>query len=258
MHYWQPGLHYPMMKTKLLILSLLCGTMPAADAKTDTCVAVRLHSVAPDGSFRAWGQTNKFWPNKSTLRVKFLSGSAAQKAKAWTYVQELDALTGLKFVRVETGNSEIRVRFDSGSGHWSYLGRDNLSIPQSRQTMNLELRSGVFGDNDQEWRRVVPHEFGHAVGLEHEHQHPNINIPWNVPVVLADYRASQGWSDAEIHFQVLDHKSVSNWTGTKPDLRSSMMYPIPARHVTDTSYVVGWNIGYSTLDVSFLKQKYPQ
>ena len=32
---------------------------------------------------------------------------------------------------------------------------------------------------DDEYRRVVLHEFGHALGLAHEHQSPGVAIPWN-------------------------------------------------------------------------------
>jgi hypothetical protein len=48
--------------------------------------------------------------------------------------------------------------------------------------------------DEAEYRRVVLHEFGHARGLTHEHQSPAMNIPWNRPTVLDDYRRTYGWS----------------------------------------------------------------
>ena len=39
--------------------------------------------------------------------------------------------------------------------------------------------------DDDELRRVVLHEFGHALGLIHEHQNPEGGIEWNEPAVKA-------------------------------------------------------------------------
>jgi hypothetical protein len=46
---------------------------------------------------------------------------------------------------------------------------------------------------DQEYSRVVLHEFGHALGAIHEHQHPAAGIPWDKPKVY-EYYARQHWS----------------------------------------------------------------
>lgn len=35
-------------------------------------------------------------------------------------------------------------------------------------------------------RPLVPHEFGHAVGLIHEHQNPEGGVPWSRDAVVAD------------------------------------------------------------------------
>lgn len=40
---------------------------------------------------------------------------------------------------------------------------------------------------DQEYSRVVLHEFGHALGAIHEHQHPEAAIPWDKPKVYEYY-----------------------------------------------------------------------
>ena len=50
----------------------------------------------------------------------------------------------------------------SGQGSWSYLGTDATRVPKESFTMNLG-----FVD-----RPTVLHEFGHSLGLIHEHQSP--------------------------------------------------------------------------------------
>ena len=47
-------------------------------------------------------------------------------------------------------------------GSWSYIGADAATIPKESFTMNLG-----FVD-----RSTVLHEFGHSLGLIHEHQSP--------------------------------------------------------------------------------------
>lgn len=201
----------------------------------------------------AWGQLNKRWPNRTTLRVRFLGGDSRQRAAAFARMQAIDALCGLAFRLVTGGPSEIRVMFNSGSGHWSYIGTDCQHIPQNQQTMNLELSAA---DSSKEWDRVALHETLHAVGFNHEHQHPRSVIPWNREAVYKFYGETQGWSRAEIDAQVLNRSTATNIFGTDPDKTSIMMYPIPKELLLDPKFAVGWNSKMSPLDIQTLKRLY--
>lgn len=238
--------------TAFIALPFAC-TAKAAEIKPCTCI-LATEPRLPDGVQKAWGQPSKFWPQKSVLRVKFLTGTAKQKAETWKRVQKLDALVNLTFVQVTTGASEIRVRFDKGKGHWSYLGRDCLTVPSSAQTMNLELATGVFGNFSEDWDRVVIHEFGHAIGIKHEHQSPKAGIAWNKPFVYSEYARTQGWSKSQVDFQVFDQYKGSDFKGTAFDRYSIWLYPIPPGYA---NIVVDWNWKLSPLDIAFLKEVYP-
>ncbi len=49
--------------------------------------------------------------------------------------------------------------------------------PKDQPTMTF---AWLKDDNeDEEYERVVLHEFGHALGLDHEHQSPNAKLRWN-------------------------------------------------------------------------------
>lgn len=237
----------------ILLLVLLAFTAQAQSPQS--CVAIdadKLHSPLLH-VLRLWGQQSKFWPQKSTLRVKFLDGTSAQRASAWRRFQKVDALVNLTFVRVSSGESEIRVAFRN-SGHWSYVGNGALSIPQHQQTMNLQLSSF---DSTKEWDRVAVHEILHAIGLDHEQAHPSANIPWNKPTVYADYARTQGWSKAQVDRQVLDRYRGNEFFGSEYDKDSIMQYPIAKTHVLDPKFAVGWNSRLSVMDLATLKRIYP-
>lgn len=228
-----------------------------------SCVAVLAYQpdiselIADFGSLtsRAWARPSNFWPQRSVIRVKFLNGSKGQQAEARKRFEIVDALVNLTFQFVTTGSSEIRVRFDKGKGHWSYLGKQCLNISQSQATMNLDLQAGAFGDMREEWNRVAVHECLHAIGLEHEHQSPlSTGLVWNKEAVYAYYGRTQGWTRQMIDFQVLNRYSGGSYRATKFDPTSIMEYPIPAGLANIT---VGWNDKLSKSDIDFLKSVYP-
>lgn len=232
--------------------------------QTPICSCVAIQHYAPDvrdilsdmggPALKAWGKPTNFWPQRSVLRVRFLNGSAKQQAEARKRFEAVDALVNLSFIFVTSGTSEIRVRFDMDKGHWSYLGKGCLRIGQHQATMNLALGAGAFGDFKEEWNRVAIHEILHAIGLEHEHQHPQGGIVWNREAVYAYYAKTQGWSRSMIDFQVLNRYTGSQFAGTKHDAKSIMQYPIPEGLA---NIVVGWNDKLTASDIAFLKSIYP-
>lgn len=252
------------MSLLLASLALSSCTIPGTDGwginisitkPLNTCVAVKPKPQAH--GLEAWANSSKFWPQKSVLRVKFLSGSTAQKAEAWKRFQQIQSYINLQFVQ-STGASEIRVRFDHNAGHWSYVGKDCLGISRTKPTMNLALKTGWFGDGSSEWDRVALHEILHAIGLNHEHQHPLSSIPWNDRAVIQYYMSTQGWTEEEVRFQVLNKEPLTNdYRGTTYDPSSIMEYPIPPE-LTTNGFSVGWNRKLSPLDIKFIQTIYPK
>lgn len=244
------------MKTLTLVLSVVAlasSTLATEPPRLNTCVAVHEKPSMISGVARLWSKNDKLWPQKSTLRVRFLEGSRFQKEKAWREFAEVDALVNLTFVQVTSEPSDIRVTFDLGGGHWSYVGTDNRQQPTNKATMNIGL--GTL-DPRSDWRRVAQHEMMHAIGFEHEHQSPVANIPWHREAVYAYYGSTQGWSRRQIDFQVLNRETPKAWRGTAFDPASIMEYPIPSQ-LTRGALVVGWNSKRSALDDGELKRRYP-
>jgi hypothetical protein len=171
------------------------------------------------------------------------------------YFKVVDEMCGLSFKIVKSGPSEIRVGFIREAGHWSYVGKDNTFISQNQTTMNIGLTGN---EGDKETGRVCIHETFHAIGLGHEHQHPRTIVDWNYPNVYAIYGRTQGWSKAEIDYQVLRRPTAFGMLGTPTaDNNSIMMYPRERALVNDPKFVTGWNTKPSELDISTVASLYP-
>ncbi|HUU33504.1 MAG TPA: pre-peptidase C-terminal domain-containing protein [Vicinamibacterales bacterium] len=164
----------------------------------------------------------KLWMNGTTLRVRFLGGTAAQQAKARQQALWWTQHANLTFDFNNAPDAEIRVSFDAGDGAWSYVGTDNRGIPLDQPTMNLGFMDGG----------TAGHEFGHAIGMAHEHQNPAGGIEWNEAVVIRDLKGPpNNWTEAMIRHNVLNKYRVDQINGTAFDANSIMLYFFPGTWV---------------------------
>lgn len=171
------------------------------------------------GPARALSPLGKLWMNGTTLRVRFLGGTASQQAIAREQAGWWTAHANLKFDFTHAPDAEIRVSFNPSSGAWSYVGTDVRSIPAGQPTMNLGFLDGG----------TAGHEFGHAVGLAHEHQNPRIGIQWNEPAVIQALAGPPNyWSEEQTRHNVLFKYSLNQINGTDFDPESIMLYFFPA------------------------------
>ena len=176
------------------------------------------------GRTRAISPIGKTWMNGSTLHVRFVGGSAAQRAKAQEQASWWETVANLKFVFDDAPNADIRIAFDAGDGAWSYIGTDCRSIPLNEATMNLGFLDGG----------TAAHEWGHAIGLAHEHQNPAGGILWNEAVVIREMAKSPNFWDAETtRHNILQRYRADQINGTTFDPKSIMLYFFPAEWTTN-------------------------
>lgn len=228
------------------LLATICLTQ---DADNGYAISETPEAKAMD---RAAGLKNKFWEPGKTLRVRFLNGSTTLQNKVFAYAEQWENFANINLVKVSSGVAEIRVLFSS-NGHWSYLGTDNLGIPASERTMNLNFTNNT---PESQLRGTTLHEFGHAIGLSHEQQQPLANIPWNIPAVYAFYMGAPNfWDKAKIDQNVLNK---TDWLGsqhTEYDTKSIMQYPVSAS-LTTNGFSIPENTILSAKDKEFVGKMY--
>jgi hypothetical protein len=76
---------------------------------------------------------------------------------------------------------------------------------------------------------TTAHEFGHAIGLAHEHQNPRGGIQWNEQVVIQELAKSPNfWDEQTARHNVIEKYRVDQIKGTEFDPDSIMLYFFPA------------------------------
>jgi len=199
------------------------------------------------GPSRAAFQIAKLWPNGTTLRIGFLGGTASQQSMVKQFCVQWTTHANLKFEFTNDSSPQIRIAFED-DGAWSYIGKDALGISANEPTMN-------FGWLDE---GVILHEFGHMIGMIHEHQNPRSNpIEWNKPVVNAALSGPPNrWDQATIDNNLYRKYDVNQINGSDFDSQSVMLYSFPASW-TLNGFHSEPNEVLSDLDKQFAKLVYP-
>jgi hypothetical protein len=217
----------------------------------------------------------KLWsPDKRVIRVCFMDSPqqtrrrVARYANQWTEVQtrlkfDFGDLNDPRLCDPQDGSiNHIRVGFDE-IGYWSMVGQDSMHLaPQTDKSMNLEAFD-VDPPGQVEFRRVVLHEFGHALGLQHEHQNPlsecEREFDWD-----RLYRYFEGppnhWNKEIVDFN-MRRIHEPGLTADQFDRSSIMLYTFPADifvKADSSPCFAQVNSRLSSGDQSIMERMYPQ
>lgn len=197
---------------------------------------------------------SKLWANGRTLKIAFMDDpEPGHKSKIINAANRWLPYINLKFEFVEERKGDIRIATKNDDNS-SMLGTDALLIHPDHPTMNLGVKPG-HADFDV----IVTHEFGHALGAMHEHQHPQANIPWDKPKVYEFYqnRPMNPLTREEVDRNLFDSFDTLDAIYTAYDKRSIMHHPV-ANSLTVGDWEVPINRRLSRKDIRMMKLLYPR
>jgi hypothetical protein len=163
------------------------------------------------------------------------------------------------------GSEDIKITFEDNKGWWSVPGTASRA---QNPSMNLQffgvdtpmLKNGRPAPEGP-IRATILHEFGHALGLLHEHQSPNANcdaeIDWDAAYKIG---AGIGWDKAQVDRNFRQMTNTASLNATAVDRKSIMHYSLPPtlfKHGKESACYVTENLELSQQDRTFIASIYP-
>jgi hypothetical protein len=163
--------------------------------------------------------------------------------------KRLQPIVGLSFVFVDDyKTADVRVSFDKTDGAWSLVGTQ-CQDPENKDKATMNL--GWFDV------ATTTHEFGHVLGLIHEHQNSDENpIKWDKEAVYKWASSDQGWDKQTTDTNILSTYNKTEINGSIFDPLSIMLYFFPPE-LTTNNQGTRQNLRLSGYDVKYLNQVYP-
>ncbi|MFB3304438.1 M12 family metallopeptidase [Pseudomonas sp. AMR01] len=202
---------------------------------------------------RGVAETGKLWPQRSTLTIAFMEMSKKDEDFIIKTIKKWAPYINLTLAFGPGPGADIKI---SGSptieGDWSACGTDALLAKKDEPTMHIDLRHKT----EEILERTVLHEFGHALGLLHEHQHPDRTLDFNVPAVYRTYGSHVGWPKEQTHGQVLKKADPKDVITSAYDPDSIMHYDLPAFLLWQQSRApINYELSHN--DKTFIRSIYP-
>jgi len=201
---------------------------------------------------RSVGTHSKFWDNGRIITVSFIESLPDElEYRIEKIIRRWDPHHSLALDFVKNRPADIRI-YLGGNRNESYLGTDALAAPPDQPTLSISTKPDHWS-----FESTLLHEFGHALGLQHEHLHPHARIPWNKEKVYHFFQATQGWSKAEIDLNLFRVDNNPDTHIGPYDKKSIMHYRVP-NELTNGTWQVGDNLSISDQDKINIRKIYPR
>jgi hypothetical protein len=120
--------------------------------------------------------------------------------------------------------------------------------------MNLDIRDGI---SEKRIARSILHEFGHALGMVHEHQSPKCGILWDEEKAYNYYQNKCKWDRKTVYTEVLHRYNEDQTNSEEFDPSSIMIYEVPSCITKNGSSIRGNNGELSEKDKLYIAKLYP-
>lgn len=199
-----------------------------------------------------------FWGGSTAVRKQIVATAAAWEGPRTGVALDFGNRENPRLCDGRTF-AQIRVGY-SQPGYWSFIGADSIvHAMQSETSLNL---SGFDRRSvpDEEFRRVVLHEFGHALGFRHEHQSPEGACAFDWDAVYAYLSGPPNhWSRETVDQNMRAQPYLRGDVATSFDRASIMLYSFrPELYVGGTSNpcYTRLNTALSTKDIALAAHVY--
>ena len=161
----------------------------------------------------------------STIPSSMVNEVVKRAAKNW----EVHANITFPFVQ-DPESAVIRIEYatspdPSSVAGLSFIGTTATTQTEGEPTMTLTIGCDA---NERDIHSVALHEFGHALGMMHEHASPASPIKWDVPAVIACCGDTASTRD-----NYLRRENSSDTEFSPFDPKSIMIYNIPCFFMRD-------------------------
>lgn len=197
------------------------------------------------------------WPDNTTvLYVYFAAGENDLTASIIETANEWSEYCRIHFEPTkEFPLAQIKVTFDK-SGYASAVGTECIQEKYLTE-FNMCLQGIDKVTSPEEFKRVVLHEFGHALGIEHELSKPSATIPWNKPEVYSYYKKKFKWGKSEVNHNIFEQLKPDSKENEEFDSTSVMVYGVKPP-LTIAPYEIPWPKGLSKTDKEGINKWYPK
>ncbi|MDR9875559.1 M12 family metallopeptidase [Pseudomonas allii] len=119
---------------------------------------------------RGIAEANYLWPQGSTIKIGFTNLSKDEEKMVKENINKWAPYVNLKFEFVTAPKkADVRVEVDPTTDEgYAWVGTNSTKHPDDKAHVTIGTKASKEFIED-----TIMHEWGHVLGLQHEHQHPN-------------------------------------------------------------------------------------
>ncbi len=164
-------------------------------------------------------EDTKIW-NQDTITFYFLDGTSQQKSEVKRFAKLWQRYTGIKFIYTDTKPSLFSFKA------YYKITFKGVSNQSNRGAINGKIQLGNLSDNIIFRKTTILHEFGHMLGLGHEHQRKDRPTAMNnhkfIQACVKNQQQSKKWCEENLS----DINNTEVFIESDYDISSIMHYDL--------------------------------